>query len=122
MTLRLEEEKVDVHIFRKEHVEQWVAKARSGHEKARVCLWATRKWLEDLPTEYSACSCCDAPLSPDEPPQAFLVLIPVISDPETVSAKVGGICPECSKHENKWLLDKSLRRGSEILSPLAKRA
>jgi hypothetical protein len=82
-----------------------------------VVDWATRKWLEDLRREHSACSCCDARFSPAEPPSAFLVLIPVISDPQTVSAKIGGICPECSKHENKWLLDNSLRRGSEVLSP-----
>jgi hypothetical protein len=117
MTVRPEEEKFDVYILRKENVKQWVAIARSGGEKARVCLWAAQKWLEDLPTEYSACSCCDTPLSPEEPPPAFLVLIPVISDPETISARAGGICPDCSKHDNKWLLEKSLRRGNEVISP-----
>jgi hypothetical protein len=104
------DEKLNVYIVRHEDRKEWRAKANSGEEVARVCLWAISKWIKDLPTEYSACSCCDAVFSESDVPKAFVVLIPAVDDPENVKATAGGVCLECSKHDNQWLLDQSIRR------------
>jgi hypothetical protein len=96
------------HIMRYEDRYAWRAKARSGGETANICLWAAENWMKDLPTEHSVCPCCHTVFSPTDVPRAFIVLIPVETDPERVKARAAGVCAECCKHDDQWLVAQGL--------------
>ncbi len=93
-----------VHIIRYKDRDQWRAEALAGNEVAKLCQWATSQWMRSLRNkDLAACACCEVAFQEGDVPQAFIVLIPVESDPEMVRAKAAGICRECSKHDDTWL-------------------
>jgi hypothetical protein len=99
-----------IYIMRHADRNEWLAKARAGDQAAKLCQWAASKWMKAMPMEHSACSCCDMVFSPGDIPRAFIVLVPVKEDPKKVKAKAGGVCSDCSSHEDKWLVDQGVRR------------
>jgi hypothetical protein len=99
-----------LYVVRREHRKEWLARANSGDEVARECMWAVSKWMKDFATEPFACACCNTVLSPEAKPQAVIVFIPVIADPEKVTATAGGVCLECSKHDDMWIAEHGARR------------
>jgi hypothetical protein len=93
------------YIVRKENQKHWRAKARSGDDTAKLCINAAANFMKAIPNEPSGCCCCDALFSFDDKPPAFIVLIPLKEDPEVVRAHAKAVCAECSKHDDKWLID-----------------
>jgi hypothetical protein len=109
----------DHHVFvlRTEHQNEWVAKAKAGNDAARLCLWAAEKFTKGIPDEPSFCGCCDTGFSRHDSPRAFIILIPVKEDPDTVRAHAAGVCVECSRHDDKWLIDQGVRRDGLAPTP-----
>ena len=103
-------EEFRVYIVRRQHLDEWRAKMDGGDEIAKTCLWAIKNFLDEMPTEHSVCSCCDMVFPPRRVPRAFIVLIPAEYDPQTVKARAAAVCRECSKQEDKWLVDQGIRR------------
>jgi hypothetical protein len=118
-TKPFENEEFRVYIIRRADQDAWLADARSGNEVAKLCQWVASKWMKAMATEHSVCSCCDMVFSDGDLPQAFIVLIPTKYDPETVEAKAGAVCPECSQHDDAWLIQQGVHRTG--LSPAAPR-
>jgi hypothetical protein len=108
-------EDLQVYVMRQKDRNEWLAKARGGDDLAALCWLAAVNWMKGLATEHCVCSCCDMVFSGGDVPHAFIVLIPAKYDPETVMADAGGVCSECSKHDDKWLVDQGVRR--QGLSP-----
>jgi hypothetical protein len=115
-----EDESFRVYIMRYEDRTEWRAKAKGGDENARICQWAASKWMRARPTEHAACSCCDMVFSATDEVRALLILISTNVDPDKIKAKAGGVCAECSKHDDKWIVDQSARR--EGLSAATRRS
>jgi hypothetical protein len=99
-----------VYVVRREHQKEWLAKAQGGDETAKVCMWAGKNFMKAMRQEHSVCACCDRVFSGVDIPRAMVVLIPAEPDPEKVKAQAGGVCAECSKHDDQWLVDESTRR------------
>lgn len=106
-----------VHVIRGKDQKEWMAKARGGDEQAKLCWWVVTSFVEAMPNEHSVCGCCDTLFSAGEAPQAFIVLIP--ADPEAKASAAIGVCSECSKHDDNWLVDQGVRR--EGLAPTTAR-
>ena len=64
--------------------------------------------------EHFVCGRCESMLSRADT-LAFVVLVPVHKDSERVRVKELGVCLECSKHGNRWLVHQGVR--PEGLSP-----
>lgn len=105
-----------VYILRLRDRADWVAKVNAGDEIAQLCMWAASKWRRAIATEHSACTCCDRTLSSVEKPQAYIVLIPLDEDPEKVAASAGGVCSECSEHDDRWIIDQGVHRSGMSLA------
>lgn len=108
-------EDLRAHVMRQKHRNDGLAKASSCDDLATLCCLAALNWMKGLATEHCACACCDMVFSGGDVPHAFIVLIPAKYDPETVKADAGGVCSECSKHDDQWLIDQGVRR--QGLSP-----
>jgi hypothetical protein len=119
MTTNDDSEEFRVYLIRRQDQKKWLAAAAGGSEVAKLVLWAASNWIKDMATKYSACSCCDRLLSPGDVPNAFVVLIPTVRDPEKAKAKAGAICPECNAHDDRWLIDQAINR--QGLTPAAAR-
>jgi hypothetical protein len=105
-----EDEVFRLYVMRYEDRAEWRAKAKSGDENASICQWATSKWMRALSTEHAACSCCDVVFSAKNEVRAMLILISANANPDTIKAKAGGVCAECSKHDDNWIVDQSADR------------
>ena len=103
-------EEFRIYIVRLRDHADWVAKVNAGDEIAQLCLWAASKWRLAIATEHSPCQCCDRPLSIADKPQAFIVFVPTAPDPEKVEASAGGVCSECSEHDDRWIVDQGVHR------------
>lgn len=68
-----------------------------------------RQIHEMMLREPSWCGCCDTSFSLGEVPRAFIVWIPTERDPEKVTAHAIAACSECSKHDDKWIVDQGVR-------------
>ena len=108
-------EQCDVYIVRKADQEEWMAKAQEGEGIALVCMRAVGQFMKDIYSEPLHCSCCETLFSPSNLPEAFIVLIPVEHDPKDFSTQTRGVCSECSKNDNRWIVDNGPRRDG--LSP-----
>ena len=112
-----EAEKCHVYIVRKEDQKEWRTKAQNGNDVAKLCINTAANFMRAIPNEPMGCGCCDAPFLPDDRPPAFIVLIPVEKDPEKVKARAMGVCLECSKHDNAWLIEQGPRREGLSITP-----
>src|SRR5262245_58566255 len=97
------------YIVRYEDRAEWLQEARGGNETAKICQWAASNWMREM-AEHDLCSCCERTFSPPSRPRAFIVLIPIKKHPEKVRAKAGGVCAECSKRDNRWIIDNGAHR------------
>jgi hypothetical protein len=112
-------EQCEVYIVRAADQKEWMAKAQEGEGIAVVCMHAAGQFMKDIPNEPLHCTCCGALFSPSNLPDAFIVLIPVKHDPRDFSVQTQGVCPECSKNDNSWIMDNGPKR--EGLTPTAAR-
>ncbi len=103
-----------VYILRHTDSDRWIANAETD-DAVKLCLWAALEYMRSLGAEFSACACCDTVFSQAYIPESFVVLIPVEEDLQTVKADVRGVCLECSKHDDDWLIDQGVHR--EGLAP-----
>jgi hypothetical protein len=94
------------YVVRKEHRKEWKAKVDVRDEGASLCVWAAGAFIRAMPHEQCNCGCCDTLFSAGDVPQAFVVLIPIEHDQEKVKAHVIAVCSECSKHDDKRLVDQ----------------
>jgi hypothetical protein len=108
-----------VYLVREEHQEEWIAKAGSGNEIAKLCLSASSNYVKAMQSRPFACGCCYTRFTLDDVPRVFIVAIPVEPDPEMVTAHTKAVCSECGKHGDKWLIDRGVRR--EGLTPTTAR-
>lgn len=108
-----------VYIVRKEHQKQWRAKAQDGDDTAKLCVNAAANFMKAVPNEPCGCCCCDTLFSPSDVPHAFIVLIPNERDSAKIKAHAFGVCIECSKRDDEWLVDQGVHR--EGLAPTAAR-
>jgi hypothetical protein len=113
-------EQCNVYIVRRADQKEWMAKAQEGEGIAVVCMRAAGQFMKDIPNEPLHCTCCEALFSPSNLPEAFIVLIPVKHDPDNFSAQTQGVCSECSKNDNRWIVDNGPKR--EGLSPTTARS
>jgi len=110
-----------IYVLRQADKEEWEAKARTGDEIARRCISAVKNFARGLLNgELTLSGCCERLFLSSDVPQAFLVLIPVKYDPNHVTVQVWGMCEECSKHDNQWLVDQGPKR--EGLAPTPPRS
>ncbi len=105
-----EGENCDGYIVRRKDQREWIAKAKSGDEAARICVAAASNYMKAIPDQPSTCGCCDTPFLLGYIPQAFLVLIPTRRDPKKSKAYTRAVCWECSKHDDRWLVEHGVRR------------
>jgi len=112
-------EQCEVYIVRAADQKEWMAKAQEGEGIAVVCMHAAGQFMKDIPNEPLHCTCCGALFSPSNLPDAFIVLIPVNHDARDFSVQTQGVCPECSKNDNSWIMDNGPKR--EGLTPTAAR-
>jgi hypothetical protein len=103
-------EECRAYIVRREDQKEWLAKAEGGDEAAKLCLSAAANFMRAITNEPSGCACCDTLFGRVDVPPAFIILIPVERDPVKVRAHAMAVCAECSKHDNKWLLDQGPKR------------
>ena len=100
-----------IYIVRRADQPKWFTKARGGDEVAKTCIWAGSKYMKVVRKGgQSQCSICSKAFSRKDGPSAFLVLIPVEWDPETVRAKAAGLCADCSIRDDRSLSDEIARR------------
>jgi hypothetical protein len=99
-----------VYVMRHEDRKKWTGQIREGNKEARICQWAASMAMNEIDTEHVACSCCDTVFLRDDVPLAFIVQIPIIKDPEMISATAGAACAECSKEADRWLVDQAIHR------------
>jgi hypothetical protein len=110
---------VNVYIVRRADQKEWMAKAQEGEGIAGICMRSAGQFIKDMSNEPLHCTCCEARFSPSNLPEAFIVLIPVEHDPKDFSVHTHGVCSECSKNDNRWILDNGPNR--EGLSPTTAR-
>jgi hypothetical protein len=103
-------EQCRAYVVRREQQREWLVKAANGDEHAKLCMSAAGHFMRAIPQGSSACACCDAPFSPGDVPQAFIVLIPTNRDPQKARAHAMPVCAECSKHDDTWLLRQGPKR------------
>jgi hypothetical protein len=93
------------HVMRYEHRHAWRAQARSGAEIAKLSLSAAEEWMTDLATDHVGCPCCNMMFSRGDIPRAFIVLIPTEPDPKGIKALAAGVCADCCRHDDLWLIE-----------------
>jgi hypothetical protein len=112
-------EECRIYIVRKPDQREWMAKVKAGDEVANVCLWAASNINQSISKEPIYCVCCEKLFSSRDMPQAFIVLIPIKRDPDYAHAHAMGVCGECSKQDDGWLIERGPKRGR--LSPTGPR-
>jgi hypothetical protein len=110
-------ENCHVYIVRKEHQADWLAKAQSGDETAKLCMWAASNYMKDIPRGPYGCCCCDSLFSPHDKPPAFIVLVPTTPDPDKVRAHALAVCLECSMQDEVWIIEQGVRREGLAVTP-----
>lgn len=98
-------EECHVYIVRRADQEEWMAKAKEGEGIALVCMRAAGQFMKDISNEPLRCTCCEALFSASNLPEAFIVMIPVDHDPKDFSTQTRGVCTDCSKNDNRWIVD-----------------
>jgi hypothetical protein len=110
-----------IYVLRRVDKEEWTAKVRADDEMALRCISAVRIFMRDLSNgEPIHCGCCEGLFSSSDVPETVLVLIPVKYDPGNVTVQAWGMCKECSKHDDRWLIDYGPKR--EGLAPTPPRS
>jgi hypothetical protein len=100
-----------IYVLRRADKEEWTAKAHADDEMALRCISAVRIFMRDLSNgEPIHCGCCEGLFSSSDVPEAILVLIPVKYDPDNVTVQAWAMCKECSKHDDRWLIDYGPKR------------
>jgi hypothetical protein len=111
MTTEAPEQKSEAfrfHVMRYEHRHAWRAEARNGREIAKLSLSAAEDWMTELAADDLGCPCCSRMFSPGDIPRAFIVLIPTEPDPEGFKAFAAGVCADCCKHDDLWLIEQGV--------------
>ena len=103
-------EECSVYIVRRADQEEWTAKAKGGEAIALVCMRSVGQFMKDISNEPLHCTCCEALFSPRNLPEAFIVMIPVIHDTGNFDVQTQGVCSECSKNDNGWIVDNGPNR------------
>jgi len=112
----MDSEECRVYLVRRPDQREWLAKANAGDEVARLCVWAASNLMRAISQgRLVRCTCCETSFNSAVVPQAFIVLLPIKRDAEKVGAHAMGVCAECCKKDDQWLLDQGLKR--ETLSP-----
>jgi hypothetical protein len=106
-----------VYIVRKEDHKQWMVNAERGDLTAELCIQAVDRVRRAIPNELGHCCCCDTRFRPDDNPAAFIVLIPVNSNLEMITAHASAVCSECGTHDAQWLIEQGVRK--EWLAPIS---
>jgi hypothetical protein len=105
-------EECHIYVVRRSDQEEWMAKAKEGEGIAAVCMRAIGQFMEDISNGELHCTCCEALFSRSNLPEAFIVLIPVKHDPDNFDVQTQGVCPKCSKNDNRWIVDNGPKRES----------
>jgi hypothetical protein len=111
------------YIIRREHQNEWIARAKAGGKQARLCVLAASKFMKAMPNRPCGCACCVTRFPRGEVPQAFIILIPIKQGRETVWAHSRAVCSQCSMHDDQWLINQgTFLKASAPDRPSEKRA
>jgi len=103
-------EECRIYILRRPDQKDWRVKAQSGDEAAKLCLWAASNFMKDIANEPLHCGSCEKLFSPGKMPQAFIVVTPIERDAADVRAHAMGVCSECVKRDDRWLIEQGPKR------------